>query len=350
MDTGVNIDCLTYPVLMIDFAGMVSNANAAASVYFGANGTGQLLGISAADAMCHLTRASDGQAVLTTDWFRNAPVGIHCDAVDAKGRELVVSLVPCRDDEGWMLSLSDQTEARLAQRQRDAALPFLTHDLRAPVSSVVALLDLYRFSGSAMTQEELLGRIEGHAHRLLDMVEAFVELTEVGRRVPRLCEVDLVDVTAEAIDEVWEEAKKARRQAVPDRRPLGGRHLLRRARADRAGGPQIAAQCNEAQPIGGACCVGTRAARFTLGCCDQRQRRIVEFGSRDGDGCRYSRQVRRVHRASAQSPGACLAVADAFDDTPRPGSARRRLMEVAMPCEEADPVCKQPGPARHLPS
>jgi len=208
MDTGVNIDCLTYPVLMIDFAGTVSNANAAASVYFGANGTVQLLGISAADAMCHLTRASDGQAVLTTDWFRNAPVGIHCDAVDAKGRELVVSLVPCRDDEGWMLSLSDQTEARLAQRQRDAALLFLTHDLRVPVSSVVALLDLYRFSGSAMTQEELLGRIEGHAHRLLDMVEAFVELTDVERRVPRLCEVDLVDVTAEAIDEVWEEAKK----------------------------------------------------------------------------------------------------------------------------------------------
>jgi len=207
----VNIDCLTYPVLTIDFAGTVSSANSAASVYFGANGTGQLLGISAADAMRHLTRASDGQAVLTADWFLSA-VGIHCDAIDAKGREFVVSLVPRPDATstrvGWMLSLSDQTDARLAQRQREAALRFLTHDLRAPISSVVALLDLHRFNGSAMTQEELLGRIEGHAHRLLDMVEAFVELTEVELRVRRLCDVDLVDVTAEAIDQVWEEAKK----------------------------------------------------------------------------------------------------------------------------------------------
>lgn len=104
--------------------------------------------------------------------------------------------------------MSDHTEAHLAQRQRDAALRFMTHDLRAPLSSVVALLDLYRFNADAMTQEELFGRIEGHAQGLLEMIDAFVELTEVERRVTRFCDVDLVDVTAEAIDEAWEEAKK----------------------------------------------------------------------------------------------------------------------------------------------
>jgi signal transduction histidine kinase len=92
--------------------------------------------------------------------------------------------------------------------QREATLRFLTHDLRAPISSMMALLELHRFNGSSMTQEDLLGRIEGHAHRLQDMIEAFVELTELELRVPRLGDVNLVDVIAEAIDEVFEEGKK----------------------------------------------------------------------------------------------------------------------------------------------
>ena len=207
----VNIDCLAYPVLMLDAAGTVSGANSAAVAYFSASGIGPLPGTCAADALRQLTQLTDGTAVLPPKCFVEEPVAIHCDAVDATGREFLVSLVPCLDEAAarveWMLSLLEHSDVRLAQRQREAALRFMTHDLRAPLSSVVALLDLYRFNGSAMTQEELLGRIEGHAHKLLDMVEAFVECTEVEMRERRSCEVDLVDATAEAIDEVWQEAQ-----------------------------------------------------------------------------------------------------------------------------------------------
>ena len=208
----VSIECFTYPVLMLDAAGAVSAANSAASAYFSANNNGPLLGACAADALRQLTRLSDRTAVLTPKCFVDAPAAIHCDAVDATGREFLVSLVPCPDEAtarvAWMLSLLEHTDARLAQRQRAAALRFMTHDLRAPLSSVVALLDLHRFNASAMAQPEMLGRIEGHAHKVLDMIDAFVECAEVELRDRRVGYVDLVDAMAEAIDEVWQEAGK----------------------------------------------------------------------------------------------------------------------------------------------
>jgi CHASE2 domain-containing sensor protein len=93
---------------------------------------------------------------------------------------------------------------RTLERQRQEALNFLSHDLRAPLSATLALIEL---RGSAQDTSPLPA-IESHARRALALADGFVQLARAesaqGYRMELL---DLRDPLVEGVDACWPQAR-----------------------------------------------------------------------------------------------------------------------------------------------
>lgn len=100
---------------------------------------------------------------------------------DTQQRSLRLDLAPLlpADGEvalGWLLSLTDLSVERDAQQQRETLLRFLSHDLRAPHSAILALLDVQREESSGNAQ--VFSQIEQQVRRALGLTESFVQLAK----------------------------------------------------------------------------------------------------------------------------------------------------------------------------
>ena len=100
---------------------------------------------------------------------------------DTQGRSLRLELAPLLPADGgaaigWLLSLTDLSLEREAEEQRAVLLRFLSHDLRAPHSAILALLDVQHQQGSADPQ--LHSQIEVQVRKALGLTEAFVQLAK----------------------------------------------------------------------------------------------------------------------------------------------------------------------------
>lgn len=71
----------------------------------------------------------------------------------------------------WVLSLTDVTEMRQFQTQREQTLQLLSHDMRTPVASIMALS---RQSQTPDTSSSASDDIHRHARTLLDMMDDFI--------------------------------------------------------------------------------------------------------------------------------------------------------------------------------
>lgn len=87
-------------------------------------------------------------------------------------------LLPVDSDNaiGWLLSLTDLSVERDAEQQRGVLLRFLSHDLRAPHSAILALLDVQGRQPSPPRQ--VYSQIEQQVRRALGLTEAFVQLAK----------------------------------------------------------------------------------------------------------------------------------------------------------------------------
>lgn len=94
---------------------------------------------------------------------------------------------------------------RALERQRREALDFLSHDLRAPLSATLALIEL---QGEA-SQAAPLPAIQAQMRRALALADGFVQLARAesaqGYRDEPL---DLRDVLVEAVDGCWAQAQR----------------------------------------------------------------------------------------------------------------------------------------------
>ncbi len=155
---------------------------------------------------------------------------------DAKGRDFLFKRTPCAglDESADIFSLVDITSLREAERRRDEALRFLSHDIRSPQGAVLALLDLYQSDPRELPQAELLTRIRKYVLRTQGLADSFVELARLESVPTRHVEIDLVDVLFDAVDECWGLAQvkgiELRTQVPADvALMLGERDLLTRA-------------------------------------------------------------------------------------------------------------------------
>ena len=106
---------------------------------------------------------------------------------------------------GWVLLLADVTRIRAAERDREQALEFLSHDMRAPQASIITLIEGATPTG---VSAPLAQRIAAHARRTLALADDFVELARLRAAGFAPEPVDLADVLAEAADELWAAASR----------------------------------------------------------------------------------------------------------------------------------------------
>jgi len=96
---------------------------------------------------------------------------------DIHQRSLRMELAPLLPAEGdvalgWLLSLTDLSKEREAQQHRETMLRFLSHDLRAPHSAILALLDVHN------SESPIFAQIEQQVRRALGLTESFVQLAK----------------------------------------------------------------------------------------------------------------------------------------------------------------------------
>jgi len=162
----------------------------------------------------------------------------HWEAVSASGRQLLVSRAPLKThaDEvaGAIVSLADVSALKAAQRKRDDLLGYVSHDLRSPLASILALVEAH---SDAHADRRTLARIEVFARRTLTLAGDLIELSRAEAGEPtHFEELDLAQVAHDAVDEIWPQAQAKRirvdRELELEALVRGDSHLLRRALAN----------------------------------------------------------------------------------------------------------------------
>lgn len=232
---GDSLDSLPDPTLVCDLAGKVMIANKAAARHFE---HADLHGCSLMALMQEVHSAADQRPILP-DIARAPPsYRLAREGQDPQGRHLLVRCVPSFAasglHSGWILSLTDLTEMRDAERQRDQALRFLTHDLRDPQSSILTLLELYRTSPDKIPHAELLQRIERHAQRSLHLTDSYVQAARAESKDYHFVTADLNGLLDEAIDDAWAMALERDIEILVPRRPRSAPCLVDRVLVLRA--------------------------------------------------------------------------------------------------------------------
>jgi CHASE2 domain-containing sensor protein/signal transduction histidine kinase len=138
------------------------------------------------------------------------------EVCDRGGRDHLLRYATCTNAEGqltgWIAGLVDVTELHAAERQREDALRFLSHDMRSPQASILALVELERPRIESEDMRSLLDRIERYAQRALTLADDFVQLERAESQRYDLVPVSLVELVIDASDEVWPQAQAKRIQ------------------------------------------------------------------------------------------------------------------------------------------
>ena len=200
-------------VLVCNNLGQVSLANPKAAEYFGVPGSEALIGAALADLLQGLQLDGGGgwQPILQQSLLENRSTQVRARA-SGQGRDVLVHTAPLALESGrvrgLIVNLSDITQLRDSERRRDEALNFLSHDLRAPLVSLLALLE--KQSGQPLSDQQaaFLLRAEHYTRRTLELADGFLFLNraESGEALT-MDEVNLADVAHNAYDLVWAQAQ-----------------------------------------------------------------------------------------------------------------------------------------------
>ncbi len=126
-----------------------------------------------------------------------------------KKKDLIINISPLYKHTGsiigFIINLSDITEIKDAQRRRNEMLSFLSHDLRSPLVSILAILEQEK---SADNENPLNLRIEKNINQTIELAEDFVHLSRVESNDDiSFTQINMADVIANAIDTVWDQAR-----------------------------------------------------------------------------------------------------------------------------------------------
>ncbi len=165
-------------------------------------------------------------------------LGRGIEVRDAAGLDHLLRYAPCTNAQGlvtgWIAGLVDVTALHAAERQREEVLHLLSHDMRSPQASILALIDIERRKPDTGAVGEVLSRIQRYAQRSLTLADEFVQLARAESRTYQLESVNFADLLLDASDEVWPQAqaKRIRIELQPGTLPCwvdADRSLLTRA-------------------------------------------------------------------------------------------------------------------------
>jgi signal transduction histidine kinase len=129
------------------------------------------------------------------------------EVATASGQFYAVRRTPLSDASGatagWILRWSDITAIKVAGRQQEQVLELLTHDMRSPQVSILALLDN---AGEGAVPSSVASRIRRYARRTLALADNFVHMALADTSHYAFETISLGDILLEAVDDLWPQA------------------------------------------------------------------------------------------------------------------------------------------------
>ncbi len=226
---------LPSPTFVCDSLGVITLANAAA-MRMVEDTTDDPVNHSLAELLSDFVHIETGAALLPLNPLKWTDVPTQQECRDDQGRYFLFLCKPfaANSNAGWLITLVDLTDMRRAQKQRDEALNFISHDIRSPNASIITLLEMHREYPDQVPLGELLPRIERYAQSSLSMAEGFVRLASAQSQTYSLAVFDLAALLAQGVDDAWAAAQdrqvQVRIASKPDAAPCwGDRSMLSRA-------------------------------------------------------------------------------------------------------------------------
>ncbi|AXB79797.1 CHASE2 domain-containing protein [Novosphingobium sp. P6W] len=199
------LDQLPDATLVLDLQGRIVMANAAAHTLFASIG-GPIDGTASAAALLQRFRQTgSGDAV---PFPPSGEGSAMCEVQVEQARFFLIGMAAQTSTEGarvgWVIRFVDISEAKSAQRQRDDFVQLLTHDMRSPQASILAVLETA--SPDRISAQDSVA-IRHYAESTLRLADEFVQLARAENLEYALEEVELGDMLMDAIDDLWPQSK-----------------------------------------------------------------------------------------------------------------------------------------------
>ncbi|RKP44130.1 CHASE2 domain-containing protein [Trinickia fusca] len=221
-----SLNSVPEPILVTDQFGAILIANHAGHAHFARLGRAAPEGRTLVEALGDLAfmKTIDADSELDTHMRSQWPaildptlgerVNILKKGVEVRDldeRDYLLRYARCRnalgDETGWIAGLVDVTALHAAERHREDALRLLSHDMRSPQASILALVDLERGRTDSERTRGLLERVERYAQRTLELADDFVQLARAESQAYVLEPVNFTELLIDASDEVWPQAR-----------------------------------------------------------------------------------------------------------------------------------------------
>ncbi len=198
------LDSLPVGVVVTDASRRVLLANRKAVDLLGTEVPGPVRGRTLNDLLSALRpppNANLGSLLDAASW---SILARQIEIASADSRPLLVGIAATDDESGGLsglvVSLSDITELRRAQKARDETMRYLSHDLRSPLMSIISMIDVMQDpDGQDLFS---LDSIQQLARRALNLADDVMRLARAEALDPqRFRSVDLAVLGSQAVEE-----------------------------------------------------------------------------------------------------------------------------------------------------
>ena len=149
--------------------------------------------------------------------LKGQPVTAH--ASNKAGQDLLLQITPLSrgdtDTSNVIFNLSDISHLKSVERARNETLSFVSHDLRSPLVSILALLELAKNRESSEEIRILHKRIEEYTQLTISLAEQFIQLARVESDTSiKFDTIDLVSIAINAHEQTWVQAQSRHIQMI----------------------------------------------------------------------------------------------------------------------------------------
>jgi signal transduction histidine kinase len=199
-------------VLVTNELGKILLANNRAVTYLQGDNKNNLIGKNIIQLLNRLTvEGTEKLNKLLGDSIVNGlPASAH--ASNESGKDLLLQITPLSrgytDTCNVIFNLSDITHLKSVERARNETLSFVSHDLRSPLVSILALLELAKNREHSEEIRILHKRIEEYTQLTINLAEQFIQLARVESDAGiKLDTIDLVSIAINAHEQTWVQAQ-----------------------------------------------------------------------------------------------------------------------------------------------